>query len=213
MVGALKTDSAPKRAARVALLLIVSALVVALAYRGGGTNWAAGVATALAIGLWLWSARRSYQEHAKDVGPRLIVDRVGELANEERPRLSFRRLRVANAGTRTIHQVELTLAQCGPAPAWFEPVRLQRMQGGAHPFDLPPRSEVYVDFVTLPQGHPEFILVHDSSKHGGLPNGIAIQALELTVQVAAHGLPTVSFVFAVSRSVTGVLEVVAKARG
>src|SRR4051794_14003325 len=88
-VGALKTDSASKRAGRAGVVLLVSALVVALAYRGGGTNWAAGVATAVAIGLWLRSARRSYQEREAEGGPRLIVDRGGELADEERPRLSF----------------------------------------------------------------------------------------------------------------------------
>jgi len=186
--------------------------IVALAQRAGGTNWAAGVGTALAIGWWLWSARRSNREQGPDIGPRLIVDRVGELADEQRPRLSFGRIRVANAGTRAIHYVEVTLVKCGPAPAWFEPVRLQRMQGGAHPFDLPPRSEVYLDFVALPQGHPEFIIVHDSGKHGGLPNGIAIQPSELTVQVTASGLPSVSFVFMVSRSATGELQVVEKTR-
>ncbi|HKO49231.1 MAG TPA: hypothetical protein VJV79_15970 [Polyangiaceae bacterium] len=207
------TDSVSKRVGRVALVLVGLALGVALGYRLGGTNGAAGVATALGMGFWLWSARRSYREQAAAEGARLIVDRGGEMADEERARSSFRRIRVANSGGRPIRHVEVTLAKCGPAPAWFEPVRLQRMQGGAHPFDLQPRSEVFVDFVALPQGHPEFIIVHDSSKHGGLPNGVAIQPLELTVQVTAMGLPTVSVVFAVSRSTTGVLTVVPKAAG
>ena len=187
-------------------------LVVLLAYRGGGANWAAGVGTAGGIALWLWSARRSYREQGQDVGPRLIVDRAGEWADEERARLSMRRIRVANAGGRALHHVEVTLVKCGPAPAWFEPVRLQRRQGGAHPFDLQAGSEVYVDFVALPQGHPEFIVVHDSSRHAGLPNGIAIQPLELTVRVSASGLPSVSIVFEVSRSATGELKVLEKTR-
>ena len=191
---------------------MILTLLVALTYQLGGTNWAAGVGTGAGIGLWLWSARRSYREQGLDVGPKLVVDRSGELANEERPRLSLRRIRVANAGNRAIAYVEVRLIKCGPAPAWFEPLRLQRMQGGAHPFDLPPRSEVYIDFVALPQGHPEFVIVHDSSKHGGLPNGIAIQPLELTVQVTASGLPSVSFVFSVSRSPAGELEVAPKPR-
>lgn len=195
-----------------ALIVIFSAVVVALAYRAWGTNWAAGIATAIGIALWLWSARRSYRGQGQDAGPRLVVDRGGELADEERPRLSFRRIRVANTGGGAIHHVEVTLAKCGPPPAWFEPVRLQRMQGGPHPFDLPQHSEVYIELVALPQGHPEFVIVHDSSKHGGLPNGIAIQPLELTVQVTASGLPSVSFVLDVSRSATGVLEVATKPR-
>jgi len=212
MVGALKTDQSSKRSARTAVVLVLTALIVALAYRAGGTNWAAGVGTAGGIALWLWSARRSYREHAQDVGPRLIVDRAGELADEQRPRSSLRRVRVANTGSRAIHQVEVSLVKCAPAPAWFEPVRLQRMHGGPHPFDLPPHSEVYVDFVALSQGHPEFIVVYDSAKHGGLPNGVAIQPLLLTVQVTAAGLPSVSFVFEISRTATGQLEVVAKPR-
>jgi hypothetical protein len=195
------------------VVLVVAAALIALAYRAAGSNGAAGVATALGIGIWLWSARRSYRQQAQRSGGRLVVDRGGEWADEERPRLSFRRIRVANAGGRPIHHVEVRLAKCGPAPAWFEPVRLQRMRGGPHPFDLPPNSEVYVDLVTLPQGHPEFIIVHDSSQHGGLPNGVAIQPLQLTVQVSAHGLPLVSLVCEVSRTSTGQLEVVTKARG
>ena len=195
-----------------ALLIVLSAVIVALAYRAWGTNWAAGSATAIGMALWLWSARRSYRGQGEDAGPRLVVDRGGELADEERPRLSLRRIRVANTGGAAIHYVEVTLAKCGPAPAWFEPVRLQRMQGGAHPFDLPPHSEVFIELVALPQGHPEFVIVHDSSKHGGLPNGIAIQPLELTVHVTASGLPSVSFVLDVSRSATGVLEVATKPR-
>ncbi|HEY3255222.1 MAG TPA: hypothetical protein VGJ91_14785 [Polyangiaceae bacterium] len=208
----MKTDSSPKRVLSAALLVVVLVLIVALAYRGLGTNWAAGIATALGIGLWLRSARRSYRAQGAGVGPRLVVDRTGELADEQRPRSSIRRIRVANTGGRAIHHVEVTLAKCGPAPAWFEPVRLQRMQGGPHPFDLAPRSEVYVELVALPQGHPEFIIVHDSAKHAGLPNGIAIQPLELTVQVTASGLPSVSFVLAVSRTATGELEVESKPR-
>jgi hypothetical protein len=211
MVAGLKPQhSTPKRAQGAIAAVIACVLLSALAYRAGGTNWAAGVGSAIAIAFWLWSARRSYREQAQDLGVRLVVDRVGELSDEERPRLSIRRLRVANGGSRPIQQVELTLAKCGPAPAWFEPVRLQRMQGGAHPFNLPPHSEVYVDFVALPQGHPEFIVIHDSSRHGGLPNGIAIQPLELTVRVTAHDLPSVSFVFELSRRTTGELDLVAK---
>jgi hypothetical protein len=212
MVPRLKIQSTTKPPVRLALGLVLLALIVALAYRASGTNTAAGVGSALAIAWWLWSARRSYREQGQVIGPRLVVDRGGELADEERPRLSFRRLRVANASSRAIQHVEVRLIKCGPAPAWFEPVRLQRTQGGAHPFDLPPHSEVYVDFVTLPQAHPEFIVVHDSAKHGGLPNGIAIQPLELTVEVTASGLPSVSFVFGISRSATGELEVVEKTR-
>jgi hypothetical protein len=208
----LQTRTTSKKALLAAGGLLLLGLTMALAYRAGGTNWAAGAGTALGIAWWLWSARRSYREQGPDIGPRLIVDRTGEFADEERPRLSFRRIRVANAGSRPIQHVEVTLIKCGPSPAWFEPVRLQRMQGGAHPFDLPPRSEVFVDFVTLPQGHPEFIVVHDSAKHGGLPNGIGIQPLELTVRVTASALPAVSFVFGVSRSVTGELELVEKTR-
>jgi len=195
-----------------AAVLLLLTLLVALTYQLGGTNWAAAVGASVGTGIWLWSARRSYREQGLDVGGKLVVDRSGELANEERPRLSLRRIRVANAGNRAIAYVEVKLIKCGPAPAWFEPLRLQRMQGGAHPFDLPPRSEVYIDFVALPQGHPEFVIVHDSSKHGGLPNGIAIQPLELTVQVTASGLTSVSFVFSVTRSPTGELEVALKPR-
>ncbi|HEY0469606.1 MAG TPA: hypothetical protein VGC79_35695, partial [Polyangiaceae bacterium] len=201
----MKPHSTSTRALNAAAAVTGLVLIMALAYRLAGTNVAAGVGTALAIGLWLWSARRSYRQQARDLGRRLIVDRVGELADEERPRLSLRRLRIANGGGRPIQQVEVTLVKCGPAPAWFEPVRLQRLQGGPHPFDLPAAAEVYVELVALPQGHPEFIIVHDSSKHGGLPNGIAIQPLELTVRVTAHDLPSVSFVFEVSRSATGEL--------
>ena len=86
------------------------------------------------------------------------------------------------------------------------------MHGGAHPFTLEPGREVYIDFVALPQGHPDFILVHDSAVHGGLPNGIPIQPLELSVQVTAHALPTVSLVYELSRSALGELELVSKAR-
>ncbi len=114
-------------------MFVLLPLIVALVYRAGGTNWAAGVGTAVAVSLWLWSARRSYRKHAQDVGARLIVDRVGELADEERPRSSYRRIRVANSGNRAILQVEVTLAQCEPAPAWFEPVRLQRMHADRTP--------------------------------------------------------------------------------
>jgi len=206
----LNTKATSKRAYGIGIAIVLLGLLVALAYRRGGTNWAAGVGTAGAIALWLWSARRSYREQGQDVGPRLIVDRLGEFADEERARLSLRRLRVANSGGRAIHHVEVALVKCGPAPTWFEPVRLQRMLGGPHPFDLPPRSEVYVDFVALPQGHPDFIVVHDSSKHGGLPNGIGIRPLELTVRVTASELPSVSLLFAVSRSATGELELVQK---
>jgi len=198
------------------VVLALLALIVALtcvSYRAFGTNAAAGVGTALVVGVWLWSARRSYRAQGLAVPPRLVVDRAGELANEERPRLSLRRIRLANTGGRPIQYVEVTLVKCGPAPAWFEPLRLQRMHGGPHPFDLPAHSEVYIELVALPQGHPEFIIVHDSAKHGGLPNGIAGPALELTVRVTAHGLPSVSFVFGVSRNATGELDVLEKTSG
>ncbi|MEI9940102.1 MAG: hypothetical protein WDO69_23015 [Pseudomonadota bacterium] len=208
----MNTDRSSKRVQSAALTLAPLALIITLAYRAGGTNWAAGVGTAAAVSLWLWSARRSYREHAQGVGPQLIVDRAGELADEERSGSSYRRIRVANTGPRAVHQVEVTLAQCSPAPRWFQPVRLQRLHGGPHPFDLPPRTEVYVDLIALPQGHPEFIVVHDSARHGGLPSGIAIQLLELTVQVTANALPTVSFSFEASRSAKGVLELVAKSQ-
>lgn len=192
------------------IALVLLALLVALAYFVRGINWAASVFTVVGSGLWLWSARRSNRERGPDIGPRLVVDRVGELCNQELPRLSFRRLRVANTGSRAIDRVEVTLSKCRPAPAWFQPVRLQRMQGGAHPFSLEPSAEVYIDLVALPQGHPDFIFVHDSSVHGGLPNGIAVQPLELTVQVTAHAQPGVSLVFELSRSPLGELELVAK---
>lgn len=84
------------------------------------------------------------------------------------------------------------------------------MHGGAHPFSLAPGAVVYVDLVALPQGHPEFIIVHDSSVHGGVPNGIAIQPLELTVQVKAYALPGVSLVFELSRNSLGELELTRK---
>ncbi len=71
---------------------------------------------------------------------------------------------------------------------------------------------MYIDLVALPQGHPEFIIVYDSAVHGGLPNGIAIQPLELTVQVTANALPSEAFVFELSRTATGELKLVAKAR-
>ena len=210
----MKTQSTSKRTLRAALVVVVFVpAIVALTYRGWGTNWAAGVGTVLLVSFWLWSARRSYREQGADVGPQLVVDRAGELSNEERPRLSIRRIRVANTGGRALHYVEVTLVKCGPAPAWFEPVRLQRLQGGPHPFDLPAHSELFVDLVALPQGHPEFVIVHDSSKHGGLPNGIAAQTLELSVRVTAHGLASVSLVFVASRSATGELELVEKTRG
>ncbi|MEI9950509.1 MAG: hypothetical protein WDO74_16375 [Pseudomonadota bacterium] len=208
----MKTDLSSKRKPGAALLLVPLALIVALAYRAGGTNWAAGLGTAGVVSLWLWSARRSYREQAHDAHPQLVVDRVGELADEEQPRASYRRIRVANTGGRPIHRIEVTLVKCRPAPAWFQPVRLQRLHGGPHPFALPPRSEVYVELVALPQGHPEFIIAYDSSAHSGLPNGIAIQPLELTVQVTAHALPSVSIVFEVSRSALGELELVSKTR-
>jgi hypothetical protein len=212
MVHRLKPQSKRNWPLGAAVALTGLVLITALVYRLGGTNWAASVATTLAIAGWLWSARRSYREQARDPSHRLIVDRAGDLADEERPRLSLRRIRVANGGNRLIQQVEVTLAKCRPAPAWFEPVRLQRTQGGPHPFDLPAAAEVYVDFVALPQAHPDFIIVHDSSRHGGLPNGIAIQPLELTIRVTAHELPSVSFVFELSRAATGELELVAKTR-
>jgi hypothetical protein len=195
-----------------AIALAVLALSSVAAYFAAGINWAAGVFTGVGMSLWLWSARRSNRDRGPDIGPRLAVDRAGVLANEQLPRLSYRRIRVANTGTRPLDQVEVKLSKCRPAPGWFQPVRLQRSQGGAHPFTLLPGHEVYIDLLALPQGHPEFIIVHDSSAHGGLPNGIAIQPLELTVQVTAHAQPSVSLVFDVSRSPLGELEVREKAR-
>jgi len=176
----------------------------------GGINWAAGVFTAVGMALWLWSARRSNRERGPDVGPRLVVDRTGDLANQELPRLSYRRIRLANTGSRPIDQVEVKLVKCRPAPSWFQPLRLQRMHGGPHPFTLAPGSEVYVDLVALPQGHPDFVIVHDSAAHGGVPNGIAIQRLELTVQVTAYSLPSVSLVLELSRSALGELQLAEK---
>ncbi|HET7540428.1 MAG TPA: hypothetical protein VFK05_11175 [Polyangiaceae bacterium] len=187
-------------------LLLALALAVGLGYWAGGINWAAGIFTVGGMALWLWSARKSYREQGPTGGARLIIDRTGELANEQRSRLSYRRIRVANAGSRALHQVEVTLQKCRPAPAWFEPVRLQRLHGGPHPFSLPPQSEVYIELAALPQGHPEFVIVHDSAAHGGLPNGIAIKTYELTVQVTAQGLPRVSLVFELVRSELGELE-------
>jgi hypothetical protein len=213
MVVAVKTQSSTKPAQRPAAVIVpvlaISAALALLAYRAGGTNWAAGVATAAAIGLWLWSARRSYREPGSGL-IRLLVDRVGEPADEEAPRVSHRRIRIANAGNRPIQQIEVRLAECTPTPAWFVPVRLQRLRGGAHPFDLSPRTEVHIDLLALPHGHPEIILVHDSSVHGGLPNGIGLGPLELTVQVTARGLPSASFRFAASRTAAGKLELVEK---
>jgi len=185
-------------------------LITALAYMRGGINWAAGVFTAVGMALWLWSARRSNRERGPDVGPRLVVDRTGDLANQELPRLSYRRIRLANTGSRPIDQVEVKLVKCRPAPSWFQPLRLQRMHGGPHPFTLAPGSEVYVDLVALPQGHPDFVIVHDSAAHGGVPNGIAIQRLELTVQVTAYSLPSVSLVLELSRSALGELQLAEK---
>lgn len=192
------------------LAIAALVLIVALTYMVRGTNWAAGVGTVLGIGLWLWSARRSYREQAPEGGGQLIVDRAGDAANEERPRSSYRRLRVANAGGRPLDQVEVTLIACKPTPPWFQPLRLQRMHGGPHPFHLPPRGEVYIDLIALPHGHADFLLVPDSSRHGDVPNGIAVQPLELTVQVRALGLPKATFVFDVSRNASGALEVSAR---
>jgi len=207
----LKPASASKTAPGPTIGLLVLVLAVVVAYVARGTNWAAGVFAAGGMGLWLWSARRSYRARGPDVGPRLVVDREGELCAEELPRLSYRRIRVANAGSRPIDRVEVTLSKCRPAPGWFQPVRLQRRHGGPHPFTLMPGAEVYIDLVALPQGHPEFIIVHDSSVHGGLPNGIPIQPVELTIQVKAHELPSVTLVFELSRSSLGELELVSRA--
>jgi hypothetical protein len=164
------------------------------------------------VSVWLWSARRSYREQAQGGGPQLLVDRVGEHADEQAARFSLRRIRIANTGGRVIRHIEVRVTECSPTPTWFESVRLQRMHGGAHPFDLPPRSEVYIDLVSLPHGHPEFILVHDSSVHGGLPNGIGLQPVALTVRVSAHDLPRMSFRFEVFRNAAGKLELVASTR-
>ena len=87
---------------------------------------------------------------------------------------------------------------------------VQRMHGGPHPFDLPARSEVYIDLIALPQGHPEFVVVHDSAKHGGVPNGIAVQPLELIVQATASGLRSASCVVQVTRNARGDLAVSVK---
>ena len=210
MVGRLQPRSSSKSVPGTAIALGLLALAVGLAYIAGGINWAASVFTAVGSGLWLWSARRSNRARGPDIGPRLLVDRVGELCDQELPRLSVRRIRVANTGSRPIDQVEVTLSKCRPAPGWFQPVRLQRLRGGPHPFSLEPGREVYIDLVALPQGHPDFIIVHDSSVHGGLPNGIAIQPLELSVQVTAHALPSVSLVFELSRNALGELELISK---
>jgi hypothetical protein len=212
MVGRLKPRSSSKLKPGTAIALGALGLAVGLAYMMGGVNWAASVFTGVGSGLWLWSARRSNRERGPDIGPRLVVDRGGELCDQELPRLSVRRVRVANTGSRPIDQIEVTLSKCRPAPSWFQPFRLQRMHGGPHPFSLEPGRELYIDLVALPQGHPEFILAPDSSVHGGLPNGVAIQALELTVQVTAHELPTVALVFELSRNALGELELVSKAR-
>ena len=213
MVAALKPPSGSKStpsATIAALGLLV--FVVGLAYMVGGINWAASVFTGFGSALWLWSARRSNRALGPDIGPRLVVDRLGERCDQELPRLSIRRIRVANTGSRPIARVEVALSKCRPAPAWFQPVRLQRTQGGPHPFSLEPGSEVYLDLVALPQGHSDFIIVHDSSVHGGMPNGFPIQPTELTVQVSAHALPDVSLVFDLSRSALGELELISKAR-
>jgi len=213
MVTGLKPPSSSKSqpTLRVAAALVAVVLLTALAYFAGGTNWAAGAFTVAGVGLWLWSARRNYRAQGSEYGPRLVVDRVGELANEEQPRTSHRRLRVANTGNVPLRNVEVMLIGCSPTPLWFQPVRLQRTHGGAHPFDLWPQTEVYIDLIALPHGHPDFILVHDSAVHGGLPNSLAIQALELTVQVTAEAWPSASFRFQASRSSTGKLDLIAAA--
>jgi hypothetical protein len=210
MVEVLNSRPRSKSPARV-IVLLSFLLAVVLAYFAGGINWAASAFTVIGSALWLWSARRSNRERGPDIGPRLVVDRAGEPCNQDLPRLSLRRVRVANTGSRPIDQIEVTLSKCRPAPAWLEPVRLQRTHGGAHPFSLEPGREVFVDLVALPQGHPDFIIVHDSSVHGGLPNGIAVQPLELTVRVTAHELPTVWLLFEVSRSALGELQLLPKA--
>ena len=210
MIGALQPRSNTTSGARVALVAL--ALLSALAYWARGINWAVSVFTAGGTALWLWSARKSERERGAEGGSRLLVDRAGELAKEQRPRASHRRIRIANAGSRPLLQVEVTLQKCRPAPAWFEPVRLQRLHGGAHPFTLPAQSEVYVELVALPQGHPEFIIVHDSAAHGGLPNGLTMQTYELTVQVTARGLRPILLVFELSRSELGELDLVEKKR-
>jgi len=197
---------------RAAVLLAGFSALVGLGYRIGGINWGASVFAVVGCGWWLWSARRSYRERGPDLGPRLVVDRGGAECDEEQPRLSLRRIRIANTGSRPIDRIEVTLDKCRPAPIWFQPVRLQRTRGGPHPFSLEPGGEVYVDLVALPQGHPDFIIVHDSSVHAGLPNGIPVQPLELTVHVSAHALAAVSLVLEVSRSPLGDLSLVAKAR-
>lgn len=193
--------------------LSLLALVVVLTQRMFGTNWAAGIGTVLAVGAWLWSARRDYREEGPHLESRLIVDRVGDQADEEQPRTSIRRIRVANAGTRPLRQVQVTLIGCVPTPLWFQPVRLQRMHGGPHPFDLPPRSEVYIDLVALPHGHPEFILVHDNAAHGGVPSSVPIQPLELSVEVSAESGSRASFQCQVARGSTGKLEVMSSRAG
>ena len=210
MIAGLEPRSHSDSPSPIRVALLGLALVVVLAYWARGINWAASVFAAGGIGLWLWSARKSYREQEPNVGSRLIVDRAGEFANEQRPRQSFRRIRVANAGSRAIQRVEVTLQKCRPTPTWFEPVRLQRLHGGPHPFTLPPQSEAYIELVALPQGHSEFIIVHDSAAHGGLPNGIEMQAYELTVRVTAQGLPPVSLVLELSRSALGELELTDK---
>lgn len=211
MVARLKRSSGSKSTPGTAIALGLLGLVVGLAYMVGGINWAASALAVVGSGLGLWSARRSNRERGPDIGPRLLVDRRGERCNQELPRLSIRRVRVANTGSRPMGRVEVTLSKCRPAPAWFQPVRLQRTQGGPHPFSLEPGSEVYVDLVALPQGHSDFIIVHDSSAHGGVPNGFPIQPMELTVHVTAHALPDQSLVFELSRSALGELELISKA--
>ena len=211
MVRGLKPHSNSKHPLAVAAALGAVALITGLAYLAGGTNCAAVAFTVVGIGLWLWSARRSYRTQGSERESRLVVDRVGALADEEQPRTSHRRIRVANVGGRSLHYVEVKLIGCSPTPLWFQPVRLQRTHGGPHPFDLAPQSEVYIDLIALPHGHPDFILVQDSATHGGLPNSLPIQALDLTVQVTAEALPTASFRFRASRSSTGKLELVAAA--
>jgi hypothetical protein len=205
------STSTAKSASLTAIALAALALTATIFYFARGINWAAGAFTALGMAFWLWSARRSNRRRGPDIGARLTVDRAGQRANEELPRLSCRRIRVANTGTRAIDQVEVKLIKCRPAPTWFQPLRLQRMHGGAHPFSLAPGSEVYVELVALPQGHPDFIIVHDGAAHAGLPNGIAVQPLELTVQVTAHALPSLSLVLDLSRTALGELELVERA--
>ena len=184
-----------------------------VAYRIGGVNWAVTVGTVLGVSTWLWSARKTFREQAANARAELTVDRQGVSADQDLERLSYRRIRVKNTGNRPLAQIEVKLVECPQHQAQFYPVRLQRMHGGAHPFDLAPGQEVYIELVALPLGHGEFVIGHDSSSHAGFPNGIPVQPLQLFVRVSARDVKPASHRFDVLKTAVGELTVVQAQEG